>query len=723
MQALLLLVPVLVLAFPAFLAGDVIPQATGVGFVGLALLPAALAMVFRRAVPSVRGLWFLLVPILVAVAWLASDGLTDTFEASRVLLQWITALACVLCGATLSARGRSFLVRGAIVLSLAFALVALFDSEHAFTGALGNTGNVSEAALAGAVAGAALAACGRGAWRILGLITFVVFLLFTARVPVLAGSVASAAGIVALVAAQRGRARPIAVGMCVLALIAFVIPFTGRGDANEGSAERADTSVVESKAGGVGVRFLIWKGSAAMSLAHPLSGVGTGQFAAAFPAWRDPREIERTTHGRRIAEETEVEHPHNDWLAPWLELGWIAGVAWAVFLGTVGLCAWRTLRRGAGHEVGIEVDAHDLALGAAGLALLVNALVRGPLLQNPASSVLAFSVFGTLLARDEVGPGRFARRLLPLRIVPIGSVLLLLVATPRALAFVKHGFALQRLVASEGEIDKVQYADADALAACPDSVLALSWSARIAEALHRGNAVVEEEWRRVLALRPLRIEALIQAGNHLRDDDPERAQVLYQRVLVLDARHPAALLDMGTLELDAGHPREGLASIDLLPAHRVPSRAWFEELAARLALSGVDDSAEAVFVRVDPALADPTAEQCIGRATEARKANRPPIVGDAWEARAHMRWARAHAAAGNYADAVRSYRQAVRLCTTHVVAPRRVYLELAAALSLSGKPDEARKQAGNLVPTPEDLAALPDWAAAPLRAGFEQDKK
>jgi hypothetical protein len=49
-QALLLLAPVLVLAFPAFLAADVVPQATGVGLVAFGLLPAALA-----ALPASTG--------------------------------------------------------------------------------------------------------------------------------------------------------------------------------------------------------------------------------------------------------------------------------------------------------------------------------------------------------------------------------------------------------------------------------------------------------------------------------------------------------------------------------------------------------------------------------------------------------------------------------------------------------------------------------------------
>jgi hypothetical protein len=50
-----------------------------------------------------------------------------------------------------------------------------------------------------------------------------------------------------------------------------------------------------------------------------------------------------------------------------------------------------------------------------------------------------------------------------------------------------------------------------------------------------------------------------------------------------------------------------------------------------------------------------------------------------------------------------------------VVEPLRVHLELAAALMESGKPDDARAQVAGLVPTSEDLAAMPDWAGAPLR--------
>jgi O-antigen ligase len=717
LQAVLLLLPVLALAWVGpgwILERDLLPQATGIGFVALALLPAALSMVTRRTLPPIRGLWLLLVPILVAVAWLATDELTDTFEASRVLLQWIVALVCVLAGASLGARGRTLLVRGAVVVTLALAGYGLFDAGRAYTGALGNTGSLSEAALAGAVAGAALAATGRGAWRFAGLLSLVVFLLYTARVPVLAGSLSAAVGLGALMLARSGSARAIAGAMTAMSLIALVIPLSRPSGAPGTPSASTNEARVASNAGGVRVRLLIWKSSLSMSASHPLAGVGTGQFAAAFPAWRDPAEIERTTHGRRVAQETEVEHPHNDWLAPWLEGGWLAGLAWTAFLTTVGWGAWKRLKRAREDETAelarSTAASTEIALAAASIALLVNALVRGPLLQNPVSSVLAFSMFGTLLAGESTPARRTARRF-----VAIGAVALLVVVVPRAAAFVRHGCALQRLTIPDAEPKDVQRAVADAIAACPDSVPARSWSARIAESRRDGKPLVLEEWGRVLDLRPRRIEAWIQVGNHFGASQPDRARAAYARVLALDAKHPGALQNMGTLELNTGHPAKGLAWFEKLPAHRAPTSAWLEELGARLALRGVDDSAEAVFARADPKLAALTPEQCFGLAKELRKTDRPPFLADAWEARAHLGWAREHAAAGRFNEAVRSYRQAVRLCTTHVEDPRRPRLELAAALVLAGKTDEARTQVEGLVPTPEDLAAMPKWAAEPLR--------
>lgn len=714
-QALLLLAPVFVLTWPfggAILAHDVVPSATGIGFVALALIPAAVVFLVRGVLPSVRGLMFLLVAILIAMAWVSTDRLTDTFEASRVLMHWIVALVCLLIGASSTSEGRGLLARGPLVVTLALIAFAHFDRDHAFTGALGNTGNISEAALPGAIAGALWAIFGRGPVRVLGALAFVAFLTYTARVPVLAGSAACAFALaLVFLAVLRAHRRAIVPTACAvaLALVAlatpFVVPRTAPSTVNQGVSD----AIPAGPAGGALVRLLVWKSSVAMLLDQPLTGVGTGQFAARFPLYRSLDEIERTTYGRRIAEETEVEHPHNDVLAPWLDGGIFAGLAWTTFLGIAAWTAWKRLR--------LE-DPTDLALAAGALGLLVNALVRGPLLQNPVSSALAFVLFGAVLVRAPSGMKRMSRR-----VVVIGSLLLLAAISPRAIAFVRHGFALQRVTVPTARPDDVGSSIAAALAACPDSVIARSTSARMAEGRGDGGPFVVEEWTRVLSLRPLRIEALMQFANRLAATDVARARAAYQSILVLDPASPGALQNLGTLELNAGRVSAGIAWFDRLPAHRAPTRMWLEQLAARLALRGIDDAADAVFARADPTHANPSAEQCLARAKESEKQGQSQELVDAWKARAHLRWAREHAAAGRFQDAVRSYRQDLHLCEIHAPAPRRVKLELAAALARAGKLADARGQADGLTATPEDMAAVPDWAREALRSGFEEAKK
>ena len=72
-----------------------------------------------------------------------------------------------------------------------------------------------------------------------------------------------------------------------------------------------------------------------------------------------------------------------------------------------------------------------LFTGLGVVALLANALVRAPLLSNPASSPLAFALFGIVLARTA-DPARSLAR----RAIVVASTLLLAAVSVRALAFV-----------------------------------------------------------------------------------------------------------------------------------------------------------------------------------------------------------------------------------------------------------------------------------------------
>jgi len=638
-KALALLLPPLVLAWPgpgSLLRQDFIPHATGAGAAALAALPAALLLALRPSSTKPRGILVLL--LLVVVAAIATRSTTDWFEARRTALHFATGLVLLYGGASLSADGLRAYARGTVCISLLLVAFALLDSPNAFAGALGNTGSIAMAALPGAVVGAVLLASEKGAWRIACGSSLGLYLAYVVRVPVVAGGLAACAAIGAFALARsrspRGLVVPIAllVALCASASIAL----------RSGAANR----------GGVEVRARIWAGSLAMLRDHPGLGVGSGQFAARFPTYRDPREIELSTHERAIGVETEVEHPHQDWLLPALELGAVGGLAWVAFLAIVAGSAWREMRADPGARA---------ELAAAAVGVLAYALVHAPLSFEPATASIAFTAFGAVLAR----PGRPRTWLL---------LLLLVCAAPLARAFVRHGQWLSTLARpgerGAGEVDR---AIESALNCCHDSALGQTLQARLYEETGRDPATVARAWQAVLEVRPHRVEAIMQlAFARLRAGDLDAARAEYERARVLDPGHPGIARNLRLLDLQEGSFGAG--------------RDW---------LDGADPSPEASFAR-----------------SKTERAGGDPLLADLFEARAHLLWARQHAEDGRFADAVRIYRQCLRVTREHVSGgASRVRLELAAALAADGREDEARAEAAGLRASDADRAALPAWGA------------
>jgi Flp pilus assembly protein TadD len=242
---------------------------------------------------------------------------------------------------------------------------------------------------------------------------------------------------------------------------------------------------------------------------------------------------------------------------------------------------------------------------------------------------------------------------------------------------VRHGRALAAL-ANPGEQDAAVVARAvdGALAACPDSPLARTLRARLLEERGDDPGAVAAAWSEVLAVRPFRVEALMQlAYARLRAGDLEEARAEYERALALDPGHPGIRKNLRLLDVQAGELGAG--------------REWLDG-------------------------ADPTAEECFARSKTVREQG-DALLADLLEARAHLLWARQHAAGGRFGDAVRSYRQCVRVTREHVTggAPR-VRLELAAALAADGRDDEARAEIAGAAARDADRAALPPWAVAEL---------
>ena len=477
--------------------------------------------------------------------------------------------------------------------------------------------------------------------------------------------------------------------------------------------------------GGAEVRARIWWRVVLLLPERPLFGFGPGQFAAAFPPYRDPAEIELSTHQRRLEQEKEVHHAHHDLLQGLAEGGFLGGTLWALFLALVAATSYQALG---------GINRRRAAFGAAALAILVNGLLRAPLTWNPAAATASFVLFGALLA-DSSNKRRPSQRL-----VPLGLLALLATDVARAWDIARHGRTLARsleeLVAfSElgedppdatnadlvrlGHIVNAEGEAARALELCSDSFRALSHGARLeqARALSEGRALdrAVELWRAALALRPHSVEALLQLGLLvLSSGDAAEARRHWSHVLKLDPDHPKALANLIRLEASEDRIDAALVHAERLDAAGRLDLAWLERLGATALLRGQAETGRLLLGRADSELAELEPQAAFNRADILEEEGREHLAS-ALKCWAHLSWAREHAAAGRFSQAATSYRQARAQTTT--LAPLgtpRVRLELAAALLADGQEERARQALEGLEPEPVDLAGLPEWAGQRL---------
>jgi len=712
-QALLLLLPAALLAWPgpgSLLRACYEPAATGAALALLASLPAALCLAVRAHGGAARGWWLMMLPLLALGAGSGIEGLGDDFEGSRALALVLVGLVQLVGGASLGTGGRRTLALGLAALSIAFTAVGLADAANGHAGALGNTGRVSQAALAGAAVGALLCAGPAGGARWLGLAACVLQLVYAASVPVLAGAVALVLGLGAAACGVRVvRTHLFAAVGALAALACLMLPLV-RSEAAPPVATTAvragpqDTTPPPGDTGGIAVRLGLWRATLGLIAEHPWRGVGLGQFAREFPAVRRLDEIERSTHQRRVAHETEVEHAHDDYLTLLAECGVLIGAGVLAFFVLVARAAWRRLRTG---------ELHDAALAAAGLALGANAAVHALYFHDAVSSTICFAVFGALLGPIVGERPSWVRRALP--------VLLLLglaSGVSQAWSTLRHARALEPLArGAELSTGSTGGAIDAALEARPDSVTALTLRARWLEATEARPERVHAAWTAVLARRPMRIEALMQrAKTALVLGDQEGAERDWTRVRELDPLHPGATWNLMTLAFDQERVDAGRALLGELQARSRVDLGRLMALAVRIECEAKDSGAQVLFEAFDAELAQLGADAGYRRAKILREAGESALA-NAVELRAQRRWAREHAAQSDWTAAVRSYRQARRaaLDQTGRVPPRIAY-ELAAALARSGKAEEAEREVAGVPREPEHFATLPEWARAEAAA-------
>jgi O-antigen ligase len=705
------------LALPAFkllvpwpreasLQGDLFPEQTGAAIAALAVLPMFAVLYTLKRTP--RPAWSLLMVGVGAAALFAASQRppTDTFEFDRWRLLAATCFALALGGAALDSAGRKWFARASVVVACVALGPALADGEHQFSGVLGNTGSISEAALLGAGAGLGLALWDTSWWRWLGAACAALFAYYVGIAPVFAGAAAFGAMLLALLAGSRGT-RKLAL---VTALLAATVFAAGR--LTPRSTPRSLPTPVSADApiagvrntGGIEVRSLIWRRVPSLLAGAGLVGVGPGQFAAAFPPFRDPREIELSSLGRRLpGQETEVQHAHNDYLQVFSDAGPLGGL---LFLALAAFAAWRAFRALSSGEY----ERAALALGL--LGLLANGFVREPLTHNPVSATLAFAALGAVCGGTS--PRRAERPRIGDYTVLVAASLAIVLQIPRAVSLGVHGRVLREYFEGAREPQRLAFL----LDTRPDSVIARSLRARAVEQGEGAapSTATVDAWNQVLALRPHSLEALMQLGlGEARLGRVEAARRAWKRALELDPSHPGLLRNLARLEARHGDldlAREYLARFD------APVDRAFRDYAVG-ALQELDlERGWRLFGEVDARWSELDAERAHHFAREAsdglNDAERLALEGSA-----HVAWAREHAQSGDAAAALRSYRQARRCLALDAssvppVWSRALRLEFAAALALAGQQDAARSELNGLRANANELAKLQTWAGQTL---------
>ncbi len=726
--AILAALPLLAIALLPVLQGVPSTESAGPGWVLPLFLPAGLILVFG---PNAKRLgWPHAILLGIALLVLSRSFFQlDSFAARRSSVVFATSALCFAIGCGIDKRGRRFFL--AMMAWLAAACVAGLTATLAFNGQLaegpvfstslqfGNRGDLAEFLLPAVVFAVA------GFLRSHHLTMGSVLLLSASIVAWFLGWTPVNAGVLALfvmtVAGLLGgiRSKPSArVGRLLLLASLVCVASMGTREwrgSSASSPDRAsaptglvilgsdyDKRLQRDRMQGLEVRLEIWKSTLAMSKDHAVLGVGPGQSQLAFPPYRSAAEIEYSTHGHQFRNAIEVEHAHNDYLIAIAELGWPLGLLW------IGLCLW-ILRKSLGNL--LEQDRTRVVPSLASVGILVMAFWNAPLLGPVVSHPLAWLCFG--LAMGPMNRPRSAKAG-----ISIAACCLALAVSQSlwGVQFLRHGWAL-----AKGPDDPIALQQALELA--PDSPLALDFAVHSSPQPKLAGAPTAEwleslrpQFESLLARRPFGVgihndwgRALAIAG------DAKAAEKAFAHALSLDPKFVPAhrnrvRMNVNQLDLDSlGENLKVAQEQEVFEASYLKSWGLF---CLRIGRPRV---AQELLIFVDPELAVTDANVCHQQAQLARLAG---IQADenSYLAGEHLIFARDHVAVGSYESAVRSYRQAKRYARRAVSAetdPAALRLEMAAAWTLAGKPEEAGKELLGLkwqALTPLERNGLPQWA-------------
>jgi len=294
------------------------------------------------------------------------------------------------------------------------------------------------------------------------------------------------------------------------------------------------------------VRWAYWEGTLRLIRDHIWTGVGVGNFALAFVPYRS-RFIYRNPG-------VQIEHPHNEYLNLWAELGPL-GLLVALWL------LFRVVRLGRHLAGRAEVRREVLAGVLGGLAATAAYATLFYVVHVPASAVNVAILLGMLDGMDrEVGPGERGRPVRLAVLLPGILVLGLLYFQYflRPLAGEVHYFLAQgelrdgRMEASLSRLER-------SLEWNPQYYLARYRRAQIFSVQGRYQEVIQEA-QEMLQIHPKsEIAYWAMGAAYLKLGEKPKAKAMFLQALTVNPDFPHALNNLGILAAEEGRIAEAEA--------------------------------------------------------------------------------------------------------------------------------------------------------------------
>ena len=197
---------------------------------------------------------------------------------------------------------------------------------------------------------------------------------------------------------RRGRRRLVLwLGSLLLLLLAVGLllahtPSGGAGSLARRTYNRA-LSAFDLRNHSVAQRLLIWQNTWALIKAHPLIGVGPGNYSIQLPAYRSPPQHATWHRLKRGQRNRQAFHAHNDYLETWAETGLVGLGALGWLLAAFLVPAWRAR--------GQPTPPWQRLLRGGCMAALVTALVHSCFsfnLRDPTSALYFWTIAALLVS-------------------------------------------------------------------------------------------------------------------------------------------------------------------------------------------------------------------------------------------------------------------------------------------------------------------------------------